>query len=218
MSKPSTVLSKRELIENARSDLRHLRDVWSDSVSDEDIRRGCAQLRRLLVDGDLRRAWKETSGAGEPQVSAYRFTDEFLRGRTACSFAYPGGARVGRLTFFGGSAFSRAMSIEEIKSLSQVSAESDMGLSDFVEGPGLVVNGNLIARRMVIKFVANVLGGVHSQTGRLRKKEQAEYDMLESVRNRLDPGGKPLIHFEVLSYGQALTSSQQVVAFMNETA
>jgi hypothetical protein len=63
------MLSKDELLGIVVSDLKYLRSEWNESIDDAALRRGSTVLRRLLVDGELQRAWKLAGFPKEPQVT-----------------------------------------------------------------------------------------------------------------------------------------------------
>ena len=59
-----------ELIENVAADIEHLRNAWSTAPNQHELRRSSSVLRRLLVEGELGRAWRAAGFKGEPRVKA----------------------------------------------------------------------------------------------------------------------------------------------------
>jgi len=57
-----------ELIRTVASDLTFLASTWGTRVDDDFLRRGSTQLRMLLVDGLLQRAWKAAGLEREPII------------------------------------------------------------------------------------------------------------------------------------------------------
>ena len=157
------MITDKELVEHARQDLQHLRDTWGDSVADDELRRGSAVLRRLLVDGELQRAWLAAGRLREPCVHANGLAGGILGARHEIAFATPGGARVNGVVLDGQCLLARAMTPEELVKAPVLTVKQDQGLRAFVEGPGAVIEGEPISRRVIIKYVANALGGIHSQ-------------------------------------------------------
>ncbi len=59
-----------ELVRTVKLDIAYLRQQWDQSVDDDSLRRSSPVLRRLIVENDLQRAWKESGQAREPQIHA----------------------------------------------------------------------------------------------------------------------------------------------------
>lgn len=59
-----------ELCRSTLEDLVHIADSWRYDMGEADLRRASAQLRRLLVDGDYRKAWRAVGLTKEPIVHA----------------------------------------------------------------------------------------------------------------------------------------------------
>jgi hypothetical protein len=91
-----------------------------------------------------------------------------------------------------------------------------MNLNDFIEAPCLVLYGELISRRELIKYVSNKLGGAHSDTK--RSSTDRSYLAMDKARkdDKIQLAGKPLIYFEMLSIGQALAASDEINAFLKK--
>jgi hypothetical protein len=51
-------------------DLRHVTEEWSGQIEDHGRRREATALRRLLVEQDLGRAWRNTGFSAEPTIVA----------------------------------------------------------------------------------------------------------------------------------------------------
>ena len=54
-------------------DLAYLIDIWQPSLDEAVLRRDSPMLRRLLVEGQYARAWRDLGLPGEPYVSAPDF-------------------------------------------------------------------------------------------------------------------------------------------------
>jgi hypothetical protein len=59
-----------ELVNAVASDLRFIAGTWGAQVDDDSLRRGSTQLRMLLVEGLLQRAWKAAGFGREPIIKA----------------------------------------------------------------------------------------------------------------------------------------------------
>lgn len=60
---------KDTLLEIVAADLRYLAVEWNGSIEDDALRRNSVVLRRLVVEGELQRAWKAAGFHGEPKIS-----------------------------------------------------------------------------------------------------------------------------------------------------
>jgi hypothetical protein len=80
-----------------------------------------------------------------------------------------------------------------------------------MEAPAVCVRGKLIARRAVVKYVANKLGGAH-----IDPRRTGPYAVLESAVD-VTLLGKPAVYFELLSIGQALANSEDAERFVAES-
>ena len=60
----------KRLIETVVSDLRYIQNDWHTKIDQENLRRGSTILRRLLVSGDLGKAWRSVGYPKEPCIVA----------------------------------------------------------------------------------------------------------------------------------------------------
>lgn len=79
-----------ELVKTVASDLRFLASTWGTRVDDDSLRRGSAQLRMLLVEGVLQRAWKSLGFNREPIIKA-PYLEPFLHVNADVQLALAGG-------------------------------------------------------------------------------------------------------------------------------
>jgi len=88
-------------------------------------------------------------------------------------------------------------------------------LSKFLQETAFVISSVKINRAEVIKYVANVLGGVHHDAKRKGTPLGRKYALMDSVRKgELQVAGKDTIYYELLSIGQRLVKSQDVQKLM----
>jgi hypothetical protein len=100
------------------------------------------------------------------------------------------------------------MSEEMIRARSEAGppAKCPFRLSQFLASPAIVVQGERLARRDVIKYVRNKLGGTHFDDKRENGEEA--YAMLDSVtKGKFEVLEKRAVYFELLSIGQAVAAS-----------
>ena len=100
----------------------------------------------------------------------------------------------------------KAMTPDELLQLGggAMPAEELLGLRAFVESPCMVIEGAVVIRRVLIKYVSNKLGGAHFDRTRGFSQEEIAFRRLDSVGSTLRLADKNAIYFELLSIGQAL--------------
>ena len=209
-----------DLMEVVAADLRHLKSDWNESVDDDSLRRGSTVLRRLLVQGDLQRAWRGAGFADEPMINCSNL-QAILKSESSerIRFASAGGAR------YGGVELRGALMVNCVKTPDQIKAEHDsgvpseiVGLKKFVESPCIVVKGQIVVRRVLVKYVANKLGGAHHDRKRGTSHEESLYALLDEARVEVHLLGKPAIYFELLAIGQALAGAEDIVRLEQRAA
>jgi hypothetical protein len=126
-------------------------------------------------------------------------------------FAAAGGARYKGAELRGVIMRNHVLTPEEIKKESEHGVPSaSFGLRAFIEAPCVIIKENLISRRILIKYVSNKLGGAHHDSRRGKTKEELLFSLLDGTQQYrlLD---KPAVYFELLSAGQAIARSSDVV-------
>lgn len=157
------MIPRNELLKIVAEDLCYLKRDWNESVEDSDIRRGSTVLRQLLVQNELQRAWRMVGFESQPIITAS--TLDFILSKTPLdktTSATAGGARYQGTELRGAIMVNYAKTESEMKSDYQDDVPSaSMKLQDFISAPCIVINGELINRHTLIKYVANKLGGAH---------------------------------------------------------
>jgi len=201
------------------ADLRFLKEEWDQEVGDDSLRRSSAVLRRLLIENELGRAWRSVGMPGKLQVSAVDLRNVIGdRVLTSIDFAHAGGGSYGGFRIAG---------LHKTSSPAPETWGSEMhrkppgfpvrkfALTEFVESPCLIVAGTEITRGELVKYVANKLGGAHTD---LRRDESKEFDrkcqLLDTHRITTRIVEKNSVYYELLSIGQALVNSHDVQTFM----
>ena len=191
-------------------DLRYLKSRWDHEIDDVSLRQSSALLRRLLVDGDLQRAWKSVGFTREPVIPhptlapLFRVipSEQFL-------FAAAGGARYRGVEMQTAFEVRGLLSEDEQQRLvsSGLPIET-LGLQSFIEGTCMVVRGFPVRRRQLIKFVANKLGGAHFDRQRGNTADDLAYKRLdEVVAERYELAEKSAVYFQLLATGQSVASA-----------
>ena len=187
-------------------DLEYLRDQWSDSVADPEIRRGSALLRRLLVEDQFGRAWRAADFEKQPAIVAPDL--EAMLGsfdRTGVRVALAGGALHGGVYVAGITFVNGSESPEPVKDATDGIFEHPFALTDYLASPCAYVQGESISRRDLIKYVANVRGGVHLTSGsHARRREQELIRRVGRLEGLIDHHSKDGLFFELLSVGQSI--------------
>jgi hypothetical protein len=163
--KGRTLVSSIYMDEESRialSDLDYLYDEWNQDITDDSLRRNSVVLRRLLVNGDLLRVWRKAEFQGQPEIVAPTLEEHLkLYPLNTVRFALAGGAHYGSMTvavFFERDVASTPEEIKRSFGLGPV-YETKFTLTEFVESSCVIVEGVVISRREIIRYVANKLGG-----------------------------------------------------------
>ncbi len=197
-------------------DLRHVRDTWTRNPTDAAIRRDSGVLRRLLVDGDLQRAWKGAGFAKEPKLAAYNLHPAALRvDPSLLLYASAGGA------LYKGAKMAGFMVKKAGPTLGHEANQEPpipelISVSSFLKRPCLLVGTQPVSRRAVVKYVANKRGGAHFDT--TRQGDDAAYRALDTVESLITMNGLTAVFFELLSIGQALSESADLSRFLTQVA
>jgi hypothetical protein len=201
-------------------DLDFLASEWNQDVDDASLRRSSAVLRSLLVEGLLGKAAHE---AGRnirilaPAICQVT-TEAELR---ECKFYQAGGALYKGMMVQSTSIVASAKSHAEIKASYErtkdvIGKNYPLKLGAYLRQTSLVVDGVLISREEVIKYVANKLGGVHYDKSRADQSPQKQvsleqkYALLDGVRNGIAVADKSAVYYELLSIGQRVVNSRDV--------
>ena len=206
-------LGEDERLRVVAQDLRFLSMLWDQDVGEESLRRASPIIRTLLVNSELQRAWKAAGFAKEPVVVGSTL-DGLLESPHLAGIRYAaaGGARFRGNEMRAGAMFNFAMSPADIATLHAGGVpEATIGLSKYIESAGMIVDGVPIPRRTIVKFVANVCGGVHFGTKQEKKPEETRrYQLLDRARKEFMLLQHPCVYFELLSIGQAVVGSSDV--------
>ncbi len=204
------------LVKTVVEDLLYLSEEFNSNVRDDSIRRNSNVLRRLLVYGDLRSAWRHLGFTVEPLISSTNIDDELkVYNLDDISYAFSGGTE----TQVGG--FSSLTSFKKnVKQNMQLFFDSAderfkdnfYTLSNYLALTSIYIDRDIwITKEEVIKYVSNKLGGVHFDSDRNTEKPlEIKYEHLDKLAVSLEIGGKNCIYFEILSIGQAIVKSEDV--------
>lgn len=196
-------------------DLQYLAE-WGSDISDGEIRRGSAVLRRLLVEDAYGHAWREIGKDKQPSLIAVDLsaiaTPENL---PEIALALAAGAH------FRGVQMACMVVNRGAKPIGELSpplrddgypGEQEFTLSQFLSSLAGVVEGRTFSRRDVIKYIANVKGGVHLSQ-KQRKAEAKLVARLGKIEKRMIVQTTDGLLVELVAIGQALGHSQDAQDF-----
>ena len=220
-------------------DLDWLRDAWlhaPNPLSNGELRRGSATLRRLLNDNMIQRAWRHHGLEGAPTVIAPDLAalaaHEGMELRHAASLV-AGGAIVdhAHISMVGtwrvdnpttgvpadaeeGFAVSTGAIARDTRGDGEPNAltplvEREWRLSAYLDAPGAVRRGQAISRKQIIDYFANYAGGVHLDraVGNANAEKLALFELVAELEQRIACDKTEGLYFELLSIGQALGGS-----------
>lgn len=201
-----------ELVRTVAEDLRHLQEDWGRTVGEDRLRRDSTTLRRLLLYGDLQRAWKALGFPKEPQIKTFTL-DHALEDQPVEKIwlAAAGGARrefgsVQGVVLSGGASTPDEMK----KRAARGPSMRLMGLTEFRDARCLVINGRAIPRRLVVTYVANKLGGAHFDPQRAGKADEMLFRRLDAVTKQHQIMDQNPVYSELLAAGQAIADAEDV--------
>ena len=157
-------------------DLEYLRTTRNGQVSDAEVRRGSAVLRRLLVEDIYGQAWRDVGLPRQPTVIAVDINglvDAAHRGDVVLALC--SGLMMSGVSMAGVTIFKRHIPTSQPSpplTPDGFPGEREFGLSEYLSSEAGIVGGRSATRRDVIKYFANVKGGVH--LGQRQKKAEAK--------------------------------------------
>ena len=197
-------------------DLEHFRDVWTGTLPDPDIRRGSASLRRLLIEGEYGAAWRALGRSREPTLPApdlEAMLGSFDRAKVDCALA--GGAEHGGIYAAGLCLVQGGVPPTPAKEA--VLFDRPYSLSQYLASACAYVTSTPITRRDLIKYMANVKGGVHlASNSHARKREKELISRVAALEGRVNHHSKDGLYFELLSVGQFLGRSPDCHALIDD--
>jgi hypothetical protein len=222
-------------------DIEWLRDTWwhgKDLLTEPELRRGSAVLRRLLVDGEILKAWRNHGFEGHPTViapdGAALAVEHGVRLEDAASLVVGGGrlngidaAMIGAFRVFNpatgqGPDAESGFAVLVTSILRDASGPAPPGplfymverawrLADYLAAPGAVRRGEVISRHLVVQFFANYAGGAHlDRISAVIRNKTAQYELVAELERRVNADTMDGLYFELLSIGQAIGRSSDM--------
>lgn len=198
-------------------DLEYLQNGWGPEIANPDIRRGSAVLRSLLVENVYSRAWRSVGFERQPSVIAVDI-DKLIGGETdlvVCCLAW--GAH------FRGLYMASPLINEGGKPIGDASAplrengypgEREYHVSEFMESTAGIAGRLIVKRREIIKYVANVKGGVHLGQ-KAKAAERKLVNKLAKFENRIQAHTTDGVFVELVAIAQAVGLSDDAAKLID---
>jgi hypothetical protein len=198
-------------------DLKYLQDSWREGIGDGEIRRGSAVLRRLLVEDAYGTAWRAIGFEKESRLIAVDLL-QLLGPRHIHDVAIglAGGAHLRGMQVAG--LLVMKGNYPPVNGSMQIAPDSFPGaheysLSEFLKSPSGAVDGHTFSRKEVIKYIANVKGGVHLG-GKQRKAEAKLVARLGKIDKQIMVQMSDGLLVEIVAIAQALAKSEHAKQFI----
>jgi hypothetical protein len=192
---------------------------WPGDIQDPEIRRGTAVLRRLLVEDAYGTAWRAMGRTREPTLIAVDLDLMLSEQMKTVMIALAGGAdfrglKSAAFCIHPGSKPMGRPPPEPVRK-DGYPFEQVFTLSQYLKSTSGVVDGRSFTRRDVIKYIANVKGGVHLSSQE-RKKEKMLIERLGKAEKRLTFHNTDGLLVEAVAIAQSLGQSADAKSFVAE--
>jgi len=190
-------------------DLELLIELNKKSLTEKEIRLISPIIRRLLIENTLQRVWRNigfnsmiklNSTSMENMIQVFEVKET--------KFMTLGGANNGSGVVGNFVIYNKALTEEDIKKdfiLNKEVKVSEVPIHILLDTPCIIVNGVLITKKELIKYIANKCGGVHFDNSR----EEKEYKELDKILN-IQIAELDSIYFEFLSIIKFLLTSPDI--------
>jgi hypothetical protein len=199
-------------------DLEYL-SRWGSDISNAEIRRGTGVLRRLLVEDVYGTAWRVVGGVKQPSLIAVDLA--LLLGDQAHRVVYA----LAWGSLFRGVHMASPVLIKCGEPIGGPAPEPireggypferSFVLSEYLSSLSGIVEGRNFNRRDVIKYLANVKGGVHLSSP-ARKAETSLIARLGKIEKKILVHNSDGLLVEAVAIGQALGNSSDAKAFITK--
>jgi len=208
----------RAQLQTVVEDLEYLNSDWVKDISDPEARRGSAILRRLLVEDAYGRAWRAIGLQQQPKVIAVDIKN-FLGSapQSDVDIALPAGVKIREVMMAGMCLLNRHHPANPGPPITPdgFPGEREYTLSQYLGSEAGIVRGRAATRRDVIKYFANVKGGVHLGTAE-RKAEAKLVARMEKFEKRVSFFKKDGLLCEVIAIGYSLARSPNTQRFIKK--
>lgn len=198
-------------------DLDYLR-TWGSDITEPDIRRGSAVLRRLVVESVYSNAWRAAGFSKEPQLIAVDLNNIVAAADLdKVVFVLAAGAEF-RGLYVATAMVSEGASTPEPPNPAAIRedgfpGERVYGINEYTASHSSYAFGKWISRSDVIKYIANVKGGVHL-TPSQRKRESELIARVDKIEKRINAMGTDGLLLEIVAIAQAIGRSDDAKKFI----
>jgi len=172
---------------------------WTEAPPAEEVRNGSRQLRHLLLERALVRAWQSAGFNKEPQIVAVDLAATVAaQGPGTPEFALAGSTRHTQPT------------VESIAAPKIPRARSFVrayALSEYLESPSIFLGRTTVARREVVKYLAHLNGAPAAASTKGRKKEDEFAAHMTRIEARANGYRAHAFELELFSIGQSLAQT-----------
>lgn len=183
---------------------------WGSDISNAEIRRGTAVLRRLLVEDAYGVSWRAVGEVKQPSLPAVDLTLLLGNDANQVVYALAGGAhfRGVKMACMLLNKGSKPLGSTPIPSIRKdgYPFERMFTLSEYLSSMSGVVEGRSFNRREVIKYLANVKGGVHL-SAQQRKAEEKLIARLGKIEKKMMVHNTDGLLVEAVACAQSLGNS-----------
>jgi len=207
---------QKEFLRIIPEDLQQIRENWDNEVNDTRLRQEAILLRQLLVQDRgmllIASEWLNTC----LKVMGPLPLNQMLSRKGGKVLFYQAGGAVYRGMEVRGVGIREGVSPspDPAKAHKRIIEKIEAGkcytLTEYLHSPCFVLEGELVTRINLIKYVCNKMGGGgHFELGALSKK----LEKLDNVRQNYIVADKNAVYYELLAIGQALANSPSIQKF-----
>lgn len=199
-------------------DLEYL-SQWGSESSNAEIRRGTAILRRLLVEDAYGVAWRSIGQVKQPSVIAVDLSLALGNHTNQVVYGLAGGALFRGVqmacTVLNKGSVPLGPSPPPPIRQNGYPFERVFPLSEYLSSLSGIVENRTFSRRDVIKYLANVKGGVHLSVQQ-RKAEEKLIARLGKIEKKIVFHKTDGLLVEAVAIGQSLGNSEDAKLFMQK--
>lgn len=202
---------------------------WGTDITERTIRHGSGVLRRLLVEGVYGCAWRAIGFERQPKLRTVDLSSILMPDNLKyIEYLLAGGAdyrgtSVATLCLVKGLPSEGKRPPSELlriipkqpKPTDTYPAENEFTIQDFVASYSGYIKKSTFTRKEVIKYVANVKGGVHLSAGQ-RKEEKKLVSRLARFEKAFKIAHTDPMLVEIVAIGQALGRSEDAHVYIRK--
>ena len=206
----------RDLLSIVHGDLLVLAKDWNQDIDDNSLRVASPILYRLLIENALPIAARMLGSKALRIMAPLISKETDFNKLPGLVFWQAGGARFRGMEVMSVAMYDRALSEPEMKANYErekvlMGKQYPEKLSVYLNQTAFVIRSVKIDRAEVIKYVNNKIGGRHYDTTRKDSELEQKYSLLDEIRKQLIVADKNAVYYELLSIGQRIVNSRDVM-------